>query len=158
MTTPTRTVLTDEQIDVLALHAGSYQDFARRVEAATLAASTSADPLIPLSAALAAVPPGSWCDPQMVADDLRAIPAAPQADAADAHDAARYRWLRRHTRGTRDTRGRQEFELPDPHPIGNIMQGSVAQHLDAAIDAARYSKKGGAALSAPTEPAKGDAL
>jgi hypothetical protein len=51
-------------------------------------------------------------------------------------DARRYRWLRNRTRGVRDSRGRMEFDMPDPHPLGNIMQGSVAQHLDAAIDAA----------------------
>lgn len=52
-------------------------------------------------------------------------------------DAERYRWLRLHTIGKADPRGRQEFELPDPHPRGDIMRGSVAQHLDAAIDSAR---------------------
>lgn len=51
-------------------------------------------------------------------------------------DAARYRWIRSNARGKVDGRGRQEFDLPDPHPLGNIMRGSVAQHLDAAIDSA----------------------
>ena len=54
---------------------------------------------------------------------------------ADALDAARYRYLRRWTSGQRHSRGRTQFVMPDPCPIGNIMQGSVAQHLDAAIDA-----------------------
>lgn len=60
-----------------------------------------------------------------------------EAQAALEADAERYRWLRHGTAGVRDSRGRMEFDLPDPHPLGNIMQGSVAQHLDAAIDAAR---------------------
>lgn len=51
-------------------------------------------------------------------------------------DAERYRWLRAKTTGYEESRGRQSFDLPDPHPLGNIMRGSVAQHLDAAIDAA----------------------
>ena len=50
-------------------------------------------------------------------------------------DAARYRWLRSQVRGKRDGRGRSEFDMPDPHPLGNIMQGSVAQHFDSSIDA-----------------------
>lgn len=50
-------------------------------------------------------------------------------------DAERYRWLRANTHGEQDARGRQEFCMPDPHPQANIMRGSVAQHLDAAIDA-----------------------
>ena len=54
---------------------------------------------------------------------------------ADALDAARYRYLRRWTSGQRHSRGRTQFVMPDPCPIGTIMQGSVAQHLDAAIDA-----------------------
>ncbi len=50
-------------------------------------------------------------------------------------DAARYRWLRTHTHGERDAAGRAEFCMPNPMPRSNIMRGSVAQHLDAAIDA-----------------------
>ena len=61
-------------------------------------------------------------------------------EAAEA-DAGRYRWLRAGTRGQQDARRRQEFELPDPHPLGDIMRGSVAQHLDAAIDAAMQAKE-----------------
>jgi len=53
----------------------------------------------------------------------------------------RYKWLRNGTSGTRDARNRQSFDMPDPHPLGNIMQGSVAQHLDAAIDAAIASEQ-----------------
>ena len=55
-------------------------------------------------------------------------------------DAERYRWVRSGTCGDRDSRGRMEFHLPDPHPLGNIMKGSVAQHLDAAIDSAMKGK------------------
>lgn len=66
-----------------------------------------------------------------------AIDASTEAATADRVDAERYRWLRRHTTGQSDKRGRQEFALPDPHPLSNIMKGSVSQHLDAAIDAAR---------------------
>lgn len=62
--------------------------------------------------------------------------ASTQGADGDAKDAERYRWLRANTRGQSDRRGRQEFEMPDPHPVANIMQGSVAQHLDKAIDAA----------------------
>lgn len=51
-------------------------------------------------------------------------------------DAVRYQWIRQHTSGKQDQRGRQEFVLPDPYPLTNIMRGSVAEHLDAAIDAA----------------------
>jgi hypothetical protein len=50
-------------------------------------------------------------------------------------DAERYRWLRTHTHGERDAAGRAEFCMPNPMPRSNIMRGSVAQHLDAAIDA-----------------------
>ena len=55
--------------------------------------------------------------------------------AAIEADAARYRWLREGTSGESRSRGRAEFDMPCPSPIGNIMQGSVAQHLDKAIDA-----------------------
>lgn len=54
-------------------------------------------------------------------------------------DAKRYQWLRNLTRGHRGACFDQMwFLLPDVKriPGQNIMQGSVAQHLDAAIDAA----------------------
>jgi hypothetical protein len=83
-----------------------------------------------------------WMDP--------CAPATVRAERTDAatvaqlrEDAERYRWLRAWTTGQSDARGRQAFALPDPHPLGNIMRGSVSQHLDAAIDAAR-------AVPAPT--------
>lgn len=53
--------------------------------------------------------------------------------------AERYQWLRNLTRGHRGACFDQMwFLLPDVKriPGQNIMQGSVAQHLDAAIDAA----------------------
>jgi hypothetical protein len=57
-------------------------------------------------------------------------------------DAERYRWLRTRVSGHRAVgSGRPAtFAFPGPldlPPIGDIMRGSVAQHLDAAIDAAR---------------------
>lgn len=36
---------------------------------------------------------------------------------------------------SRDRRGHAEFVFPWPLPLGNIMQGSVAEHLDNSIDA-----------------------
>ena len=56
-------------------------------------------------------------------------------------DAERYRWLRAETSGIADARGRQEFVFPDPHPLDNILRGSVAQHLDAAIGAAMAKER-----------------
>ena len=54
------------------------------------------------------------------------------------NDAERYCWLRIRTAGLRDNEGRQYFSFPSMfglRPVGNIMQGSVGQHLDSAIDA-----------------------
>jgi hypothetical protein len=66
----------------------------------------------------------------------RAVQMVDVAESLALHrDAERYRWLRENTHGEADARGRQEFCMPDPHPQSNIMRGSVAQHLDAAIDA-----------------------
>lgn len=57
---------------------------------------------------------------------------------ADLRDAERYRWLRSKTSGGYSMPGSPaSFQLPLIRPVGNIMKGSVAQHLDAAIDAAR---------------------
>jgi len=55
--------------------------------------------------------------------------------AAVQRDAARYQWLRSWTRGERFAKPR--FALPSilPAPGADILHGSVAQHLDAAIDA-----------------------
>src|SRR4051812_12461629 len=47
-------------------------------------------------------------------------------------DAKRYQWLRANTRGERRHSPAAEFVLPYPQPKGNIMQGSVAEHLDTA--------------------------
>jgi hypothetical protein len=52
-------------------------------------------------------------------------------------DVRRYQYIQRWTRGERNHNGRkQQFNFDFPPPLGNVMQGSVAQHLDAAIDAA----------------------
>lgn len=51
-------------------------------------------------------------------------------------DGDRYHHIRKHTIGERVNMG-QWFSFPFIKPVGNIMQGSVAQHLDDAIDAAR---------------------
>lgn len=66
-------------------------------------------------------------------------------DAAVAEagkDAERYRWLRSRTQGLRGSYPKDLcFLLPQVLPVGNIMQGSVAQHLDEAIDAAIAAAK-----------------
>ena len=81
---------------------------------------------------------------------LRSVGPKQCATAADAiqrmvnevqaalDDAQRYQWLRRRTAGLNDNEGRQYFGFPSLfglRPVGNIMQGSVGQHLDKAIDA-----------------------
>ena len=50
-------------------------------------------------------------------------------------DAQRYRMLRSRVSGKYCADGRMRFELPLPKPLKNVMQGSVAQHFDDAIDA-----------------------
>ena len=73
---------------------------------------------------------------------------------ADSKDAERYRWLRRFTGAGRTTRGLQQFVLSPPQPgERDLFRGSVAQHLDSAIDAAIASetqnvraKRGGTVL------------
>ena len=55
-------------------------------------------------------------------------------------DAERYRKLRARVRGERrcGTGKNQEFAFPSRFelpPLGDVMRGSVAQHLDAALDA-----------------------
>ena len=86
---------------------------------------------------------GDYEDDQMHAlwSAWQAAQAAMQADP----DAARYRWLRRGTRGVRvSSRVLAKFDMPCAPPVGDIMQGSIAQHLDAAIDA-EISRTGSAA-------------
>ena len=78
---------------------------------------------------MAEIEPGTWCD-HPTGECLYSAELA-----ALRKDAERYRWLRANTHGEQDGRGRQEFCMPDPCPRANIMRGSVAQHLDAAIDA-----------------------
>ncbi|PLC06353.1 hypothetical protein CY658_04790 [Variovorax sp. RO1] len=83
---------------------------------------------------------GNYCNPDELPEALVRLSALKARDAEIERlrgDAERYEWIRAHTTGHRDARRRMEFAFPDPHPIGNIMQGSVSQHLDAAIDQAR---------------------
>jgi hypothetical protein len=61
-------------------------------------------------------------------------------------DAERYLWLRHRIGGSHTFNGKQCFAFPTGFqlpPVGNIFQGSVAQHLDAAIDQARLALKVG---------------
>lgn len=57
---------------------------------------------------------------------------------ARGKDAERYDYIRALTRGARDLSGKEMFVLPSIQPAqgSNIMRGSVAQHLDSAIDTA----------------------
>ena len=59
-----------------------------------------------------------------------------ERDAAVA-DAERYRYIRQHVHGENYGLTSQCFVFDWPTPLSNIMHGSVAQHLDAAIDAAK---------------------
>lgn len=86
------------------------------------------------------------------------IHSAPEVTLAEAHqaevarltreneglakDAARYAWLRSLTIGRRDECGAKRFALPNIETVGDIMKGSVAQHLDSAIDAALSGASG----------------
>jgi hypothetical protein len=58
-------------------------------------------------------------------------------------EAKRYRYLRHKVRGVYGVDAKPAFVLPhvDVPPGVNIMRGSVAGHLDAAIDAALSAKK-----------------
>jgi len=73
-------------------------------------------------------------------------PSVPDVDLV--RDAERYRWLRDWTRGAYGIDSNPAFILPHVPTMldQNIMSGSVAQHLDNAIDAAieRDKLKGGA--------------
>lgn len=61
-----------------------------------------------------------------------------QRELAEARqDAERWDWFRSKTRGERSVDGRGQFVQPRISPITGIMMGSIAEHLDAAIDAAR---------------------
>jgi hypothetical protein len=79
------------------------------------------------------------CGPTTIRTLLAAL------DEAQA-DAARYRWLRGQVWGCRHALGKGPaiFAFPTAKelpPLSDIMKGSVAQHLDAAIDAARAGEK-----------------
>ena len=74
-------------------------------------------------------------------------PEQPAQPAELVRDAERYRWLRNWTRRAYGIDSNPAFILPHvPIPTGpdqNIMRGSLAQHLDNAIDAAiERDKKG----------------
>ena len=51
-------------------------------------------------------------------------------------DAERYQYLRRWVRGETDLYTKQKTIHFFINPVGDVMKGSVAQHLDEAIDAA----------------------
>jgi hypothetical protein len=67
--------------------------------------------------------------------DVLPFHPAPSA-SGDALNARRYEWLRNRTGAWPSQPGAPvEFRMPLPSPIGNALKGSVAGHLDAAIDA-----------------------
>ncbi|UEC01199.1 hypothetical protein [Burkholderia vietnamiensis] len=71
-------------------------------------------------------------------------PPEPRAEMTDDDKvcADRYRYLRRFVRGVRNFGAYTEgFAFPEVKPVGNVMQGSVAEHLDDAIDSARAGGK-----------------
>ena len=80
---------------------------------------------------------------------LYTAPPAPSVPDADlVRDAERYRWLRNWTRVACGIDSKPAFILPHVPiptvPDQNIMRGSLAQHMDNAIDAAiEREKKGG---------------
>jgi hypothetical protein len=63
--------------------------------------------------------------------------SSPEAEALDAlkRDGERYRFLKDKTSGRTTAEG-AEFVFPVVRPVGDLMRGSVAGHLDAAIDTA----------------------
>ena len=84
----------------------------------------------------------SMSNPDDEATLNRVRTALQDALKAVVEDAERYRWLRAQVTGHRAVSSARPatFAFPGPMalpPIGDIMRGSVAQHLDAAIDAAR---------------------
>jgi hypothetical protein len=91
-----------------------------------------------------AVPRAPWKAMAEAADEITRLRA--QVAALEG-DAGRYRWLREHVSGHRAVSSARPatFAFPGPMvltPLGDIMRGSVAQHLDAAIDAALAARKG----------------
>jgi hypothetical protein len=63
---------------------------------------------------------------------------------AAERDAARYRWLRAGTTAGRSLPGSPaSFNVRHVRAPADVMRGSVAQHLDAAIDAATSQENGG---------------
>jgi hypothetical protein len=71
---------------------------------------------------------GGWTDSMALMQERDALNA----------DALRYRWLQHKTRGVYGVTSDQEFVLPHVQRVAgqDLMRGSVAQHLDKAIDAA----------------------
>lgn len=67
---------------------------------------------------------------------LQAALAAQPSAGEDARDAARYRYLQHRVSGDRYPSGVARFRLPDIQAHEGIFKGSVAEHFDAAIDAA----------------------
>lgn len=87
---------------------------------------------------------GDLFDVAEAADEITRLRA--QVAALEV-DAGRWRTLRSMVRGERHlgTGFNQGFAFPSRFelpPLGDIMRGSVAQHLDAAIDAALAARKG----------------
>lgn len=64
--------LTDAQCDEIRRHPGSFNDMLRTLSRAAWLAASAAE----REAILQALPGGSWCDPQQVADMIRARGAA----------------------------------------------------------------------------------
>lgn len=87
---------------------------------------------------------GEWVRADIARQLAATIRARDARIAALELNDARYRWLRDNTSGHRYADGEMVFVHPTVKPIGNIMRGSVAEHLDNAIDAAL------------TQPARGE--
>ena len=84
------------------------------------------------------VPYIAACNPEAITALLARL------DAAEA-DAARYRWVRHRVSGHGSHLDHQHFGFPTSlalRPVGDLMKGSVSQHLNDAIDAVR-AKDGG---------------
>jgi hypothetical protein len=78
-------------------------------------------------------------------DPIATVRAFGSAIQPDQLDAQRYRWLRNRTGAWPSQPGAPvEFRVPLPRPTGNALKGSVAGHLDAAIDAAMRASSAGA--------------
>ncbi|MFS2103629.1 hypothetical protein [Ralstonia sp. Ralssp135] len=87
----------------------------------------------------------SWGRPEYVHSHVeatwRGFLACYQHLAPMVEDAERYRYLQGSVCATRVAPARCEFFLQLPLPVKDPMRGSVAQHFDEAIDAAREQEK-----------------